>query len=226
MLSQQPFDSRTQLNAHNKEEGHFTCRACKPVRAFEDQQSLDQHRQVHLRSLFPCPLPGCHARCTSNANVLLHIIAKPHKSMTRVQFDSYILNSGLRRYVVGGSKLRRDNDGTYHRKTPIPVSDSVDLDDLRQGDQYVCHCTAEFPTRAAVQAHLRSPVHDVPIYRCKGKPGHGGCGNWFSTPAALFQHIGNNCRRPDAGELQEQLAQVLDRFAPSIISYIYLLNIA
>ncbi|KIP01432.1 hypothetical protein PHLGIDRAFT_38301 [Phlebiopsis gigantea 11061_1 CR5-6] len=179
----------------------------------DDGYSVERRRCGSLRGLFACPLPGCTFQCASNTNIVLHIIVKPHKSMTRVQFDSYVLNSPLRRLTVAVNKLHRSYSCAYSRVVPIASIDDDDADYLWDGDKYACnrdHCGATFAKRAGALAHLRSTVHDVQIFKCKNTDAHDGCGRQFSDLGALLQHIDHGCSRSDEGGIKACVAKILN----------------
>lgn len=190
----------------------------------DDGHSSEWSRSGSLRGLFACPLPGCAFECANNTNVVLHILEKKHESMSRVQFDSYVLNSPLRRLTVAVGNLHRTYRGVYSRRAPI-VSAAIEdeeADCLWDGNEYVCdrgECRATFSSRVAVLAHLRSPAHDGKIYKCKDTDRHGGCGRRFSTLGALLQHIDRGCNRDDEDSIKECLARVLNRQVPAAPDY-------
>ena len=119
------FASTHSLHEHNKEERHFTCSDCRSNCGFMNEHSLEQHRRTHLPKTFTCPVPDCAVQCASRTDVVLHIYAKPHSSMTYADFDSYVINTPLRRFVVPGSRLYRTRDGRYQGASRIASADII-----------------------------------------------------------------------------------------------------
>ena len=197
------------MHQHNVRERHFKC-SCSSTRAFIDQHSLDQHKRIHLPRKNACPVPDCTARCASLTDVVLHILAQPHDAMSRIAFDDYIINSPLRTLVVSRRCIERARDGSYRRKVPLRLVDDARAGACWNGSLYLCDvCDAKFSTRGAVISHLRSPVHDDKIYKCKKSGDWDGCGNEYTTLGALLQHIDSGCREWDQDEIEECLEDVL-----------------
>ena len=130
--------------------------------------------------------------------------------MTRAQFDEYIINSPMRRLAVAVKNLHRTPGGMYTRRCPIEDAEDGDVDRLWNGEAYACdRCPATFRLHGSALAHLRSPVHDALIYKCKDTGDHEGCGQTFSTLGALLQHV-NHGRCHLAYHDAEGIAECLD----------------
>lgn len=115
--------------------------------------------------------------------------------MTRIEFDTYIINSPLRPLVIAGGRIIRRRRGLFVRRKPIDTIEDWQADDYWDGDGYDCpHCDLTFSARQAILAHLRSPVHDDRIYKCKDSGEWDGCGNTYPTLGALLQHVRDGCR--------------------------------
>lgn len=73
----------------------------------------------------------------------------------------------------------------------IPVADPEDypvIVDQASGDGHKCGiCSRVFGKAAGLKAHLKSPVHRVPIYHCVNSPEQ--CDKQFVTLAALWNHL-------------------------------------
>lgn len=184
-------------------------------RLVKNQHNLDQHKRTHLPRIYACPVPGCAVRRATYTDVVLHIVAKPHESMTRIEFDEYIINSALRPLVVAGGRIVRRKRGLYQRKDPIDTVEDWEADNHWNGGCYECpHCDLTFPARQSILAHLRSPAHDDRIYKCKDSGEWDGCGDVYPTLGALLQHVRSGCRSTeDRKAIYERLISALDELS-------------
>ncbi|KIP02647.1 hypothetical protein PHLGIDRAFT_285783 [Phlebiopsis gigantea 11061_1 CR5-6] len=128
-----------------------------------------------------CLLSGCTARCTSLTDVVLHPLASPYPSLTRAQLDAYAQTS---RCVRSSSwPARWSAPAAEPSAVGFPSLPSTNADACWAGSKYryIC-CNPSLPTRQAVPAHLRSSVHDNPIYdsECKQYSEGAAYGQWLS----------------------------------------------
>lgn len=69
-----------------------------------------------------------------------------------------------------------------------PEEDYPVIVDQVSGDSHRCDiCSRVFRKAAGLKAHLKSPVHRVPIYHCVNSPEQ--CDKQFVTLAALWNHL-------------------------------------
>lgn len=150
-------------------------------RSFRSPNGLKQHRNSsrHKPATIRCPF-GCTSskEFISVAALAAHIEANGCSEITRRQFNE--LAYGL---DPGGAILVR-HPGPSGNLTRNQIRRN--LQRARRGSVWKCaYCRnhAEFPDLDALKAHLKSPAHDVEMYRCSK------CDARFKTLSGLGSHV-------------------------------------
>jgi len=168
-------DSENQLQEHYvRSIEHHYCRPCK--RFFESGNNLSAHLRSKLHA-------GGTVKCIGCARTF------PTISAMTIHLESGTCPSGATRQKVNDTVRRLDRDNLItDRLLTYPDSSSRTevwaTDAAWNGRAFVCYfCTCEFRSLAALNQHLKSPVHERKLYHCPK------CAVKFNAFSGLIQHV-------------------------------------
>ncbi|KAL1623759.1 hypothetical protein SLS54_004220 [Diplodia seriata] len=179
------FRSEDARDDHQQDKGHYKHLHCKDCdRYFQNENNLRQHRnsRVHRGAEAKCPF--CTTGFTTASGVSHHL-----------EMGSCPNARNLDRNVIHQTLRQRDPNGVFTERLlewtePADRNAQWDPSSAWNGvNGYTCYvCYKVFGTPAGLNAHVRSPVHQAPLYHCPNKRGTCG-GRKFPTLAALFNHL-------------------------------------
>ncbi|THW80430.1 hypothetical protein D6D17_09860 [Aureobasidium pullulans] len=177
------FRSEDARDRHQNDEGHYKDLHCSDCdRYFRHANNLAQHTnsRVHRGSTIACPF--CQTTLTTASGVIHHVETSACPKARNL--DRNVIHRGLRQLDHDGKfteRLLEWHDGNSINATWNPNR-------AYNGSGYECYiCHREFCSTRALEQHLRSPVHQAPLYHCPNK--NGKCSRRFPTLAALFNHF-------------------------------------
>ncbi|KAF6754207.1 hypothetical protein DFP72DRAFT_379531 [Ephemerocybe angulata] len=192
---QKYLGSYERLQQHRRDAPqHFFCTGpygpgCDPDHSYSSESNLREHRNssIHVPLSVRCPFQcSTDRKFISVAALAAHYDANGCQSITRQQLNRRIFdidNTRDRRTVVDGAES--------------PVGEGLirsskiyqELETARESRDYTCRqksdCGMRFNKYQQLEAHVKSPVHDPRIYRCRH------CLTRFQNLSALAQHASN-----------------------------------
>jgi len=180
------FASRKKLVAHNIR-CHWYCATCD--RFFNSPSNLQSHiSSIHRAKTIRCLGGGCKRIFISVSAMTQHLESGACRSnVTRAIVNHIAIRLDGNNVITNPSRLIQGPEG-YRApvSTPPPIADASSWN----GRSYGCFsCNNEFRLLAGLNQHLRSPIHDIAIYRCPNKDG---CSRVFTTLSGLCQHVERN----------------------------------
>lgn len=137
---------------------------------------------LHNTRQYTCPGRGCGRSFVAYADLALHVEAgRCPSGATRAMLNDVVVQYD--RYNVVTNPFRLIEYDEEPR-----VLETLATEDAWNGEAYECVlCYRTFPALPALNAHLRSPVHDESIYRCPSQ--YQGCDKPFKTLSGILSHI-------------------------------------
>lgn len=177
------FASRGNLTSHYIQ-CHWYCATCK--RFFNSSSNLKSHlsSSIHRPKTFRCMGVGCNRMFTCISAVAHHLESGACRSnMTRAAVNRIAIRLDGNNVITNPARLIQGPTGYQApESTPTYATESS-----WNGRFYGCFlCNSEFVKLESLNQHMRSPVHEVDIYRC---PNRDGCRRVFTTISGLCQHI-------------------------------------
>ncbi|KAH0039566.1 hypothetical protein KCU78_g1296, partial [Aureobasidium melanogenum] len=200
---------------HQEEEGHYKHLHCSDCdRYFQSPNNLAQHMRsrVHQGTSIKCPF--CQASFVTASGVSHHL--ETSSCPKAKNLSSSAIHRAIRQRDPKGvitERLLEWHDGNTINSTWNPSS-------AYNGSGYECYiCHREFSTPRGLEQHIRSPVHQAPLYHCPNKTGKCG-GKRFPTLAALFNHFeSESCGFVKFGAVQKNVSGFLSGGGQNLISF-------
>ncbi|KAJ3545284.1 hypothetical protein NMY22_g2502 [Coprinellus aureogranulatus] len=222
------FDGSRQLQQH-KIHDHGYCSEC--AACFETYDELKYHFNSHGSDPhYGCPERGCRRRFTSPANLQAHLDSSAHvKARIRCPFCKddgklFISQAALAAHINANGcpeiSQRRFNGLAYESCTKTTLVDkhkhpgrSISsaaitriLQEARRTGDYYCSfsgCGGRFNTLGSLTAHLKSPAHEVYMYKCPA------CPERFQVFSGLHQHVDRGTCKVDVTRVERQMQGII-----------------
>ena len=201
MIHNQAYQTEEDYNQHIDDD-HWYCKECD--RIFNTENGLNMHlttSALHNPRIHDCPGRGCASSFVAYGDLTSHL-------------ESGACPGGFNRRNVNKLAVRADTHNVVTIPDRLGYREEVHVlgtwatESAWNGYQYECVlCHKEFRELWSLNAHLGSPVHIEPIYRCPTT--YYGCAREFRTLSGLLSHI----ERSECGvkRFRREMTSALDR---------------
>lgn len=183
---------------------HFYCFPCH--RLFQSESSLQAHlsSSVHTPRNFKCPAQACGRLFVSVSALIMHAETGTCPSgVTRRQVNEFVARLDRRNAITNTARMLPGPDGSWQVPSEVVYWAT---ERSWNGRAYECFlCSSEFTTLQSLDAHLKSPRHQAPLYHCPLRS----CAREFVPLSALSQHVENgSCGVRNLSQVRKLLNQM------------------